>query len=342
VSPADSPLTTLQWPRAELVANLADPAVVRSLYDVDVLLVDLSEPAAEAVDQARLERLTRVPSVTIGLHGEEGPDVLAAGLDVVAADDDTKVLLDAISVAPHASRVLVQVLRTSEHMTVGQALVVESLAYSMLLASPEFERWLAGRPPRRAKPDPDELVLVDRTHDELHIQLNRPHVHNAYSAGLRDALVAALGVAILDTSIEQVTLTGAGPSFCSGGDLDEFGTADDVAVAHTIRTTSSAGAAITDLRDRIAVQVHGSCVGAGVELPAFAGTVVADPATSFRLPEVAMGLIPGAGGTVSIPRRVGRQRATLFALSGQRIDAETARAWGLVDRIEPVGGHGGN
>jgi enoyl-CoA hydratase/carnithine racemase len=82
------------------------------------------------------------------------------------------------------------------------------------------------------------------------------------------------------------------------------------------------------------VIVHGACVGAGVELPAFAGRVVARPDARFRLPEVAMGLVPGAGGTVSIPRRIGRQATALLALTGDTIDAPTALALGLVDEID--------
>jgi enoyl-CoA hydratase/carnithine racemase len=74
-------------------------------------------------------------------------------------------------------------------------------------------------------------------------------------------------------------------------------------------------------------------VGAGVEVPAAAGRVVAAPDAVFRLPEVAMGLIPGAGGTVSIPRRIGRRRACWLAISGASLDARTALAWGLVDEV---------
>ena len=79
--------------------------------------------------------------------------------------------------------------------------------------------------------------------------------------------------------------------------------------------------------------VHGACVGAGIELPAFAGRVVASRDAWFALPEVAMGLVPGAGGTVSLPRRIGAQRTAWLALTGRRIDAETALAWGLVDEL---------
>ena len=76
-------------------------------------------------------------------------------------------------------------------------------------------------------------------------------------------------------------------------------------------------------------------MGAGIELPSFAGRVVAEPSAWFKLPELAMGLIPGAGGTVSLPHRIGRRRTAYLALSGMRLDATTACAWGLVDEVAP-------
>ena len=87
------------------------------------------------------------------------------------------------------------------------------------------------------------------------------------------------------------------------------------------------------LHDRLTVRVHGSCIGAGVELPAFARRVVAAEGTTFRLPEVGMGLIPGAGGTVSLPRRIGRERTLLLALSGIDLPVGDALRWGLVDGL---------
>jgi enoyl-CoA hydratase/carnithine racemase len=77
--------------------------------------------------------------------------------------------------------------------------------------------------------------------------------------------------------------------------------------------------------------VHGAAIGAGVELAAFAQRLVASSDATFGLPEVAMGLIPGAGGTVSIARRIGRERLAALAITGDRIDAAAAAAWGLVD-----------
>jgi enoyl-CoA hydratase/carnithine racemase len=83
----------------------------------------------------------------------------------------------------------------------------------------------------------------------------------------------------------------------------------------------------------VEARVHGACIGAGAELPAFVGRVVAAEGTFFQLPELSMGLVPGAGGTASLPRRIGRQRTAWMALSGERVDVETALRWGLVDEI---------
>ena len=66
--------------------------------------------------------------------------------------------------------------------------------------------------------------------------------------------------------------------------------------------------------------------------------MIACPDTRIGLPEIQMGLIPGAGGTASLPRRIGRHRATFLALSGQVIGSDQALRWGLVDAIEPVPG----
>jgi len=79
--------------------------------------------------------------------------------------------------------------------------------------------------------------------------------------------------------------------------------------------------------------LHGPVAGSGIELAAFAGRVVADGSTRISLPEVGLGLIPGAGGTVSLPRRIGRHRTLRLALEPGSVDAATALAWGLVDEV---------
>jgi hypothetical protein len=236
---------------------------------------------------------------------------------------------------PQATLVLGQVLRATESLPAAGALNVESFAYSTLLGGDEFRRWLGERGGRAQPELVADPVLAVRDDDELTITLNRPGRRNAYGRQMRDALVDALRVALADPGV-RVVLNGNGIDFCSGGDLAEFGTAPDVVTAHFIRTLGGPGRLLYELRDRVEARVHGACIGAGIELPAFAAKVIAPETAWFSLPEVSMGLIPGAGGTVSIPRRIGRWRTLYMALTGRAINAVTAQAWGLVDRAFPV------
>ena len=151
---------------------------------------------------------------------------------------------------------------------------------------------------------------------------------------MRDHLVAALEVAAADPSVTTVILRGNGESFCSGGDLDEFGSRPDPVTAHLVRLQRNAGRALAEVADRTTVHIHGSTVGSGIELAAFAHRVVARADTRIALPEVRLGLVPGAGGTVSLPRRIGRHATMLLAVGLQSVDARTALAWGLVDEVE--------
>ena len=178
-------------------------------------------------------------------------------------------------------------------------------------------------------------MLVHHRDETLEIVLNRPHVRNAVNTAMRDGLLEALAVAAADCSISDVQIRGEGKAFCSGGDLDEFGTFDDPSSAHLVRLTTSVGRAIDSIAERVTVHLHGACAGSGIELPAFARTVTADAAATLALPEVSLGLIPGAGGTVSLTSRAGRHRVALLALCGRAIDATTAREWGIVDAVAP-------
>jgi enoyl-CoA hydratase/carnithine racemase len=236
---------------------------------------------------------------------------------------------------PHASRVCDDVLRAVDPGGPTLAgVVTESLAYSTLQAGPEFGRWLAERGPARV-PDIADPVLARRDGDTLRVTFNRPQRHNAFSTDARAALLEALTVARLDPSVTGIVLSGNGPSFCSGGDLAEFGTFADPASAHLARTRHSPALALDALTARLGrscrAEVHGRVMGSGLEMAAFCGWVEAHDDSLFGLPELGLGLIPGAGGTVSVTRRIGRWRTAYLVLSGQAVGADTARAWGLVD-----------
>ncbi|QHN27786.1 enoyl-CoA hydratase/isomerase family protein [Gordonia pseudamarae] len=217
------------------------------------------------------------------------------------------------------------------------ALIVESLAYSTLQAGPEFARWLASRGPSTPRADETTPLLYHRDGDTLHIEFHRPRRHNAFNDGMRALLIEALNLAHLDPTITAVEISGAGKSFCSGGDLADFGGFDDPASAHLARTRHSPALGLFQLEQRLGtalrVRIRGQVLGSGLEMAAFCGTVRAHPDTVLGLPELSVGLVPGAGGMFSVPRRIGRHRTAYLLLSGETIDAPTAHRWGLVDEI---------
>ncbi len=253
--------------------------------------------------------------------------------DLVIGDDDVEATIANVANAPLAATTLAIVLRTTPHLSVEEGLAVESAAYSMLQAGPEFARW---RAENQARPEPSTAptVITARIDDRLSITLDRPERHNAISARLRDDLTAALTLAVVDDSIRTIELTGNGPSFSSGGDLHEFGQRPDPVTGHLTRLARSPARLVHRLRDRTSARVHGATLGGGLETVAFAATVTADPDTRFGLPEVGLGLIPGAGGTVSLPRRIGRRRTAALALTNRTVDAATALRWNLIDAID--------
>jgi hypothetical protein len=261
------------------------------------------------------------PAPWVGLS----PDELDQALARIAA---------VVKSQPVAAAVAAQVHRMTLTLSFEQALVLESLGYSMLLAGEGFKAWRAGRPARPRADDPAPRVRLAREEGALRIHLTRSGARNAVDARMRDELVEALEFARIDPDAEPVVLSAEGPNFSAGGDLDEFGQADDPGRAHAIRVLRSAARLVGQLGERMTARLHGACVGAGIEVPAAACRVVARPGTSFRLPEVSMGLIPGAGGTATIPRRIGRQRACYLAISGSELDLTTALAWGLVDAVD--------
>ena len=243
-------------------------------------------------------------------------------------------LVAALRRCPRAAVTLAALLRAVTQVPVRDALALESAAYSTLLAGAEFGGWLAGRPRPAPAVELGPAVRIERDGAALEIVLDRPGRRNAFGRAVRDGLIEAFDLVLGDPSIGRVTLRAAGPAFCGGAELAEFGTSTDVSTAHLIRLDRSVAARIDRCQDRVQAHLHGACVGAGVEIPSFAGRVVARPDAFFQLPELAMGLIPGAGGTVGITRRIGRWRLAYLALTGRRLDVVSALDWGLIDAVD--------
>jgi hypothetical protein len=312
----------------ELVAGEGWDAL--ALDGVTVVVVPVDELSSS------LQPPGSVPVIVVGLGAVPAGASFDLPFDVVVDETTAGCICATALASPIAATSLAVLLRGSEHRSVEEGLAAESAVYSVLQSGPEFTRWRATQQSGSGAGDiaGTQPVVLTREGAVLRIELDRPERHNAFNRAMRDCLSEALALARLDQSIERIEWSGRGPSFCSGGDLTEFGTFPDAATAHRTRLTRSTSRLAHNVADRLHVRLHGACIGAGIELPAFACNLVASRDVAISLPEVAFGLIPGAGGTVSLPYRIGRLLTGRLALSGEAISAETALAWGLIDQIE--------
>jgi enoyl-CoA hydratase/carnithine racemase len=177
-----------------------------------------------------------------------------------------------------------------------------------------------------------------------HLGLNDAEHMNAFTVAMCFGLHQAVRAAV-DTGQRRFVLYGHGDNFSSGANLVEYQrSVAAITQGDGFEEFYESERALLDLArilrqpDVLSVAAcHGWVIGQAFEVITACDFVVAAPGTTFRLPEIGMGLIPGAGGTVSIPSRIGRWRTLYLALTGTALDAETALAWGLVDRLA-VGG----
>ncbi len=307
-----------------------------------VLVVDAARHAAPVVPLQALiigvDREGALPAIDAGLFDlllTTSPAAPAPWVSVDAArfDAHLAVLAASASTNPVAATMLAQVLRMAEVLPFGAALQAESLAYSTLLGGGEFARWRAARQQGGSERVVGK-VRATRTGDAIELSLDTPANRNAMTASMRDALFEALANIADDPSAPSVHITAQGACFSTGGALEEFGSASDLAEAHAIRTVRSCAALIDRLGPRASVHFHGACIGSGLEIFATAAHRSADPSAFFQLPELSMGLIPGAGGAVTVSRAIGRHRTAWMVLSGKRVRAAQAMDWGLIHGIE--------
>lgn len=271
------------------------------------------------------------PCPVIGFGDACGP--IAQKLDAVLEGPvGADAIIDQVTAHPLAAATVVQLLRVLPDLALDSGLVAESFAYAMLQGSSEHRAWQAAR--RASETNAGEgKVAIYRDGPRLTITFDRPEAGNAIDRAMRDALYEALELAAIDSEIETVCLRGAGKAFSLGAELSEFGTTMVPAMAHAIRMRTLPALQAIRCPGKLEAHIQGACVGAGLELAAFARCIVATPKAWFQLPELAMGILPGAGGCVSLTRRIGRQRTAQMILSGKRINARQALAWGLIDEL---------
>ncbi len=170
------------------------------------------------------------------------------------------------------------------------------------------------------------------------VVMNRPEVHNAINTQMGVDLVACVAAIADDPQARAVVLTGAGQkAFCVGGDLKErHGMTDEAWRAqHVIFEHASWG--ILHCPAPVIAAVEGFAMGGGCELALAADFIVASETAVFALPETTLGIFPGIGGPLFMPRVVGRALAKELIYTGRRMPAEEARAAGMVNHVVPAG-----
>jgi crotonobetainyl-CoA hydratase len=179
-----------------------------------------------------------------------------------------------------------------------------------------------------------ETVRCERHGHVALLTLNRPEALNAVNADLADALGGHLEDAVADPGVRAIVITGAGRAFCAGADLKE------IAAGRSITPTGHpewgfAGLAQHWVGKPLIAAVNGYAMGGGTEIALACDLVVASEQAAFGLPEVKRGLFAAAGGVIRLQRQIPIKLAAQLALTGDPVDAPTARQWGLINEVVP-------
>jgi enoyl-CoA hydratase/carnithine racemase len=185
-----------------------------------------------------------------------------------------------------------------------------------------------------------EPLLQERTDDGiLVLTLNRPDAMNCFDFGLLEALADVIREANFDMGLRCIVITGAGgadpkkASFSTGADLKERRTLSQDQVRRFIFTIRNTFTAVEQVRVPVIAAINGFAFGGGMELALACDIRIASSNVIMGLTETGLAIIPGAGGTQRLPRIIGVAKAKELIFTARRIDAQTALAIGLVNRI---------
>src|SRR5438128_3328250 len=169
------------------------------------------------------------------------------------------------------------------------------------------------------------------------IFLNRPQKVNALDSRLLRLLLETVERARADENVRVVVLAGRGKAFCGGADVGELAQLNETTARAFIEQIHEVCAALRRLPLPVVARLHGTVIGAGLEIAAACDLRVAAPGTRFSMPEVRLG-IPSVVEAALLPRLIGSGRAAWLVLTGEAIDAQRAYEWGLVETLCAVEG----
>jgi len=181
-----------------------------------------------------------------------------------------------------------------------------------------------------------ETIIYQKQDSIAYITLNRPQALNAYNIRMRDELYQVLGAIRDDADVRVAVFQGAGEkAFCAGADLTEFLTAPSPLIARQVRWERDIWGLFLSLPQPLIAALHGFVLGSGIEIALCCDIRLASEDIQFGLPEPQLGIIPAAGGSQTLPRVIGGDKALEILLSGRWIKAEEARRLKLVNRVVP-------
>ena len=155
-----------------------------------------------------------------------------------------------------------------------------------------------------------ETIVYEKRGAVAHVVLNRPRIVNVYNMQMRDDLYQVLEAVRDDPDVRVMVLRGAGDrGFCAGADLTEFGTAPSQVTARRVRWERDVWGLFLGIRKPSIAALHGFVLGSGVEMALLCDIRIAAEDAVFGMPEVALGMMPAAGGTQTLPRVLGPGRA---------------------------------
>lgn len=184
-------------------------------------------------------------------------------------------------------------------------------------------------------------LQIDISEHIMLVTLNRPDVHNAIShRGMIAEILETCDIANKDKTIHAMILTGAGKSFCAGGNIKDMRDKSDMFSGDQAKLEQAykngiqqIPLALAKLEVPVIAAINGAAVGAGFDLAMMCDIRIGSKTSRFSESFVKLGIIPGDGGAWYLPRKIGPARAAQMALTGTMVDSKTALDWGIISEI---------
>lgn len=182
-----------------------------------------------------------------------------------------------------------------------------------------------------------EFVVTAKADGVARITLNNPELWNALNMQMIDQLREALESLEEDPEIKCVVITGVGNSFCVGADISLFQELDNISSWDYMRNTGGRIQRLIENSEKIYIAaVNGMCLAGGLEIALCCDLIVAAENAGFGLPEISLGILPGWGGTVHLPRQMPPRKAKEMILTGDIYSAADILAMGLINKVVPA------